>query len=339
MSRLLSTVCLCSAVLVAHANDDGFVPAGEESRPDAGFENATTVDDGAESEVVNGEETLEFPAVAALAVMYGSYEDTFCSGTLVSPTELITAAHCLDGMRQQMRNGAVPYAVFGGNVIGGEVSFSSKIIEWGQHPGWRGSVQAGGDIAWVRIEQPNLFADPMPLYAGQANELVKGEKFDYVGYGVTGDGRSDSGVKRTAALTYQGTQGTYLVSADSTKNVCQGDSGGAALRREDDGVWSLVGVNSYVFDTAGDGTSCITGATGSTRIDYYLDWILENTEATTDLPEPDAVAVADEANFGDWDLPQRPPEEPVGACSSAGTSGGAWLLTLLAVGLVRRRRD
>ena len=58
------------------------------------------------------------------------------------------------------------------------------------------------------------------------------------------------------------------------------------------------------------------------------------------VTDPGDGVVDETTNFGDWDLPERPPEDAVGACSSVSATGGAGLLGLAALGalLARRRR-
>lgn len=347
MSSLLLAVLVAWSPALA-GDPLSFGADDDRDGPDSEPEGASDLrwdDDAPVSRIVNGEETRDFPQVAALSAQYSSIDQSFCSATLVAPDELVTAAHCIDGMRGHLNNGAVPYAVFGGHVRAGEVSFASEIVEWGRHPDWTGSIQSGGDIAWIRIAEPNTQVPPMPLFAGAAADLSPGEVLDFVGFGVTRDRGSDGGIKRTAPIPFRNINGAYLISRDPEKNVCSGDSGGAALRRVGEGQWVLVGVNSFVSDTAGDGTSCLTGQNGSTRVDLYRDWILQNTAATTDVVEPPDPAdpvdpiEGDEA-YGDWDPPQRPPEGSVTACASIGaTSLGGLGLFALGLGLLRRRRS
>lgn len=62
-------------------------------------------------------------------------------------------------------------------------------------------------------------------------------------------------------------------------------------------------------------------------------------EPEPDPDDPDDLGATD---YGDWSLPQRPPEDGIslGSCSSVGGAGGLalWLAGLAALGLRRRRR-
>lgn len=313
------------------------------------------------SEIVFGEETRGFDQVGALVAQYSRGGSVFCSATVISANELATAAHCVDGMQQHLRSGASIRIILGDNLYQNQIEFSGEVTEYLNHPNWTGSINSGADIALMTFS-PSTSVAPMPLYAGNAAQIPRGEVFDFVGFGVTGDGRGDSGIKRTADIAYVGIDSrapSFIRSEDPEKNLCSGDSGGAGLKREGDGVWSLVGVNSFVYDTAGDGTSCYTGGSGITRVDYYRTWLLENSNATTELGpedtgdpddtgEPDDTGdpdsddpVASTTDFGDWDLPDRPPESVGSTCSSLGTAGGLSLIGFAGLGalLLRRRRQ
>jgi MYXO-CTERM domain-containing protein len=275
----------------------------------------------------------------------------FCSATWVHERWAITAAHCIDALRSYQAQGARGTLVFGGNLWNQDYFHVSEVIAHKNSPRWNGNANNGADIGVLQLNGGPSTVRPMPLMVDPATVLVRGELLDYVGFGITRDGASDSGIKRTADIGFYQLQGDYIISYDPAKNLCSGDSGGAGLRRAGT-AWQLAGVNSFVFDTANDGTSCLTGGSGATRIDRFIDWIEAETEWTRQgngtadpLPDPDPDPDPDDgdpiADYGDWSLPGRPPEDGVtlGACdSTGGLSGGA--LALLGLGALfgRRRR-
>src|SRR5687767_731349 len=74
------------------------------------------------AEIIGGSVTSEYPAVPLLTVGWPG-EGGNCSGTLVSPRVILTAAHCLD-------NGGPATSVkayFGSTVTGGDSSFVEEI--------------------------------------------------------------------------------------------------------------------------------------------------------------------------------------------------------------------
>jgi len=321
--------------------------------------------------IVNGQATAGFPSVVALGIETGGGVGTFCSGTLITHTWLLTAGHCVDALHDYQRQGATGVIAYGSDLTR-SVDHVAPILAAVSHPEWSGSLDDGADIALVELGQP-ADVSPMPLVRCDS-DLRRPEELDYVGFGITGDGRRDSGVKRVAAIDFDEVQGDFLISVDAEQNLCSGDSGGAALRRTGTGH-ALVGVNSFVFDTWGDGTSCFTGGSGAIRVAPFLDWIQAESDWTpsppgngclpgqegtddpdegTDDPDPEDGAggsdpepepepeTVDPQDGGSENIPPETidPTDPLGcACSTAQPVGGLGGLLLVGiVGMVRRRR-
>ena len=212
------------------------------------------------------------PVATSVVTIVGS-RGTFCSGAVIAPDLVMSAAHCTQpGAEYQI------------------VLYDSRrqpqlhpVRRVASHPQFRiGDIlahRASADVALLQSVEP-LSLTPLPIGA-PAEPLAAGRRFTVAGVGVSrrGDGRT-GGVVRSAKLEATGLPGRLQIrlvdpatqNASPGKGACTGDSGAPMLEEQNQRA-VVVGVVSW---STGPGNSegC-GGLTGVTPLSLYRDWVLQ----------------------------------------------------------------
>ena len=210
------------------------------------------------------------------------YASPFCSGTLITPTVLVTAGHCLDVAKntskgfQTMDPGKLAIYV-GDTPLDDITSHLYLVSETLIHPDYNPKALVN-DIALVRLSRDIVEpVTPVPSLPAELGftDLDIGAMLDFAGFGRTETG--SIGVKlhvevplgglgcSVAGCPDGGVAATQISYLQPEAGPCSGDSGGPAFI-DRGGVTYLAGVTSY-----GDSYCTIYGV--STRTDAFDSWI------------------------------------------------------------------
>ena len=117
-----------------------------------------------EPKIVNGQTTSDYDAVGVLIVLNSAGDGfDFCSGTLINPSFVLTAGHCLD-VQDYIDQGFDSFYF----AVGDDVYSQNGLIDYAQisggaaHPGYSSQTLAN-DIGLVQLATPITSVDPMPL--------------------------------------------------------------------------------------------------------------------------------------------------------------------------------
>ncbi|XP_034234223.1 transmembrane protease serine 9-like [Thrips palmi] len=250
--------------------------------------------------IVNGEVAApgEFPHQVSLQrqqqLLFWSWAEHFCGGTLIADRWVLTAAHCYQG--------AISRPVL---VVAGVNSLRKKDKAAGQtvasdlflvHEKYAGEVQPF-DIALIRTAQPFVLGElvalaSLPVSGDIPHDEATLSGWGYISNGVFPDTKDlhkmtvplvdvvtcNETVKATLPSWQTSTlQDTNLCTGAGPKGItaaCSGDSGGPLIQKDGDEV-TVIGVVSWGFQPCGSkGKPSVY-----TRVSAYIDWIQDKIAA------------------------------------------------------------
>ncbi|RYZ53190.1 MAG: trypsin-like serine protease [Proteobacteria bacterium] len=198
-----------------------------------------------EAKIFGGRPVLSGNRLDAIALT--DEEGIFCSGTAVSPTLVLTAAHCaVDLTAEDVR------VYVGAGETGGMQVGQYAVEKVAVNPLYDENDQdKGSDSAYLLLKNPidlppesftTILTDP-----AEAKELLRGGSDTYlVGFGW--NKKDVIGVKYEAKGVVRKLFETEVSLGGKGRDACQGDSGGPAYGLLKSGEWRVYGITSRGSD-------------------------------------------------------------------------------------------
>lgn len=220
------------------------------------------------SEIIGGTvDTGDESIVAVYAIAPGAAAGSLCTGTVIAPTVVLTAAHCV---HPDTVGADVEFSVLTAADLTDKAHPSPKLTVKETHydPAFNiKNVLNGHDIAVVILDAPTTLK-PIPWNGEALPASLTGQPARLVGYGLNDSfGKKGAGLKRQVTVKLNSFDGNFVKTGGLIpwKGICSGDSGGPVLVKVG-GVEKVVGVNSF-------GILLCLSESSSTRVDTYKSFI------------------------------------------------------------------
>lgn len=218
------------------------------------------------SAIINGQEAenCAWPSVVALTGASGAL---VCSGTLVHPYIVATAAHCLSGPGT-----TIALAQFGESGDDVDISRDIEFCEFNPEfpvdaltPEWDNS-----DFAFCKLVEPVENVPIIPIaYGCELDAIQAGVEVVAVGFGRTQTANDNAGTKRFAQSVLSEVDPSGELIAESI--TCYGDSGGGYFMQLPGGELRQISITSY-----GQTENC-SSASVSTATSSLVPFVFEVT--------------------------------------------------------------
>ncbi len=199
------------------------------------------------------------PAIVGISVQRCDGTVNICTGTIVSPTVVLTAAHCV--ATQVVGDGATFTVTTARNLndrIDPRTTLRVHTVQWDRAYDPEDYTD-GHDIGILWLTS-RTDIEPMPINRLPLVDPEKPERVRIIGYGRRDPLDSNSsGIKRYAMTEWTGLSEQFVIHGTESFGTCAGDSGGPVL-------YGIGGREHVIGVTSWGGPDC-QGSSFSTRTD------------------------------------------------------------------------
>lgn len=281
-----------------------------------------------------------------------------CTGTLIAPTVVLSAAHCVveqdantDEIIEEFTPDSMGIYAGGADANGlaeSDVYEVKQIIRHSSYPNPGGDpnepsgIGESNDIAIFILNEAVTEVSPIKILPDEVfdQELTAGKSVIITGYGgrESVEGTNLAGELYIAETPFQfATQKEFIAGGPGNPDTCPGDSGGPVYVRASDGALYVIGASSRADNTG----SSLCGEGGIyTLASAYVDWIVQQSggayQPATGFgnpnPNPNPDPYDDEDDCGCTTV-----QKPVSSSTPLHMMVGVVLMLGAVVGLRRRR--
>lgn len=232
--------------------------------------------------IVGGQEVAASdPVAASTVVLINNAGKMRCSGTLIAPRLVISAAHCFVDPGLDNTNMSIGFGLSTSSVV------KRAVKGFVAHPNYDPNRPLGEtaplfDVALIELTEDAPSGTALAKVPNQTFVLNSGEPMLMAGFGLSftsGSGGSRTGggagtlrkVSLPLSAVLAASKQLKVASSDS-QAVCSGDSGGPAFAMSQANELVVSGVTSWGYSRCEDGLSVFTD------VRQYADWIVSNSQ-------------------------------------------------------------